>query len=100
MGLEPYLPIDKDSPKPFRLLVHTSMPESSISPFLTKLNETCKQEGIKLGSYPKWNAGVDVSLIGNDLDRLLELGREVEKELKGEIVSKGKVGDGQDQEEK
>lgn len=93
MGLEAYLPIDKDSPKPFRLLVHTKMPESSISPYLNRLNEICKKEGIKLGSYPKWNAGVDVSLIGNDLDRLVELGKDVEKELDAKIVSQGKVGE-------
>jgi len=42
---------------------------------------------------PQWNNGVDVSLIGNDLERLQELGREVEKEVEGTITSQGKIGE-------
>lgn len=72
------------------------MPESSIAPFLTKLQEKVKGENIvrsirqgawkgtdacgmqRVGSYPKLHAGVDVSLIGKDNDRLKELGEEGE----------------------
>lgn len=92
-GMEKYTPIDPNRPRPYRLLVHTKWPESNISPFLVKLTERCKAEGIKVGSYPKWNNGVDVSLIGNDLERLQELGREVEKEVEGTITSQGKIGE-------
>ncbi|KAM0756457.1 Molybdopterin binding protein [Meredithblackwellia eburnea MCA 4105] len=66
------------SSKPFRLLIHTELPESSIAPFLTKLQERVKKELVRVGSYPKLNQGVDVSLIGQDLDRLKELSSEGE----------------------
>lgn len=65
-----------------------------------------------MGSYPKLFAGVDVSLIGKDAARLDELAQEgtltrltclasdltsphdtVVKELKGEVVSQGKIGE-------
>ncbi|EPQ27734.1 uncharacterized protein PFL1_04871 [Pseudozyma flocculosa PF-1] len=92
-GLEQYIPIDPNRPRPYRLLIHTRLPESNISPFLVKLTEKCKPEGIKVGSYPKWNNGVDVSLIGEDLGRLQELGKEVEREVQGTILEQGKVGE-------
>lgn len=60
---------------------------------MIKLTDRCKEEGIKVGSYPTFGIGVDVSLIGTDLDRLQELGAECEKELDGQIVAKGKIGD-------
>lgn len=34
------------SEKPHRVLIHTEMPESSIAPFLSKLSERVKKEGI------------------------------------------------------
>ena len=75
---------------------HNSMPESSIAPFLTKLQDRVKAENIvsrfdgalapielislprhqRVGSYPKLHAGVDVSLIGKDNDRLITLADE------------------------
>lgn len=80
------------SSKPFRLLVRTSMPESNIAPFLTKLQARVKAEGINVGSYPKLQQGVDVSLIGKDEPRLHELAQEVVKELDGELLAAGKLG--------
>lgn len=44
-----YIPLPPDSSKPFRLLMHTEMPESSIAPFLTELSERTKGEGIRVG---------------------------------------------------
>lgn len=74
-------------------LLPCQLPESSIAPYLEKLNTRCKQENIRLGSYPKFQGGVDVSLIGDDLNRLQELGEEVEKELDAKIVASGKLGE-------
>lgn len=68
------------------------MPESSIAPFLTTLQERVKKEMIRVGSYPKLMQGVDVSLIGKNESRLKELAEEVVKELKGELVAQGKLG--------
>lgn len=47
----------------------------------------------RVGSYPKFSKGVDVSLIGTDQSRLGELAEEVVKELDGEIVAQGKLGE-------
>lgn len=87
-----FVELPPSSEKPYRVLVHTDMPESSISPFLSKLHERVRKEGIRVGSYPKLRVGVDVSLIGKDESRLLELAREVEQELKGSLVAHGKIG--------
>ncbi|GAA5937076.1 flavin adenine dinucleotide pyrophosphatase [Sporobolomyces koalae] len=88
-----FIKLPRSSEKPFRVLVHTEMPESSISPFLTKLHERVRKEGIRVGSYPKIRLGVDVSLIGKDENRLLELAKEVEQELNGKLIAKGKLGE-------
>ncbi|GAA5943466.1 hypothetical protein JCM10213_005492 [Rhodosporidiobolus nylandii] len=87
-----YIPLPPSSEKPFRVLIHTKMPESGIAPFLTKLAERVRKEGVRVGSYPKLLAGVDVSLIGKDLGRLEELAQEVVQELQGELVAQGKLG--------
>ncbi|KAK0533238.1 hypothetical protein OC842_003022 [Tilletia horrida] len=93
-GFTPYIPIDKDAPRPYRVLVRTLQPESSIAPFLTKLVERVKAEGIKIGSYPKiFPSSVEVSLIGTNLDALKKYADEVAKEVEGEVVASGKLGD-------
>ena len=46
-------------------------------------------------SYPKMFQGVDVSLIGKSEERLKELSEQVVKELNGEVVSTGKLGEDQ-----
>lgn len=52
ISLTPYLPLPPDSAKPFRLLVFTEMPESSIAPYLTELHQRERKNGIRCGSYP------------------------------------------------
>jgi hypothetical protein len=49
------------------------------------MTDKCKAEDIKVGSYPSFGVGVDVSL--------QELGAECEKELDGKIVAQGKIGE-------
>lgn len=92
-NLEPYVPIDPNRPRPYRMLIHTKRPESNITPFLIELTNKCKAEDIKVGSYPNFGEGVDVSLIGTNFDRLKELAAEVEQAVDGKIVAQGKVGD-------
>ncbi|KAK4052078.1 hypothetical protein OIV83_002372 [Microbotryomycetes sp. JL201] len=91
--LSRYVPLPPSSEKPYRWLIHTKQPESNIAPFLTSLQQRVKEEGIRVGSYPKLFAGVDVSLIGKDEGRLSELSQEVVKELQGEVVAQGKLGE-------
>ena len=66
-----------------RLIIATQEPESVIAPFLTKLQKRVEDQGIKVGSYPKWQGGVKVSLLGRDRERLELLVEEVEKGIKG-----------------
>lgn len=53
------------------------MPESSIAPFLTELSQRVKSEEIRVGSYPSFGGGVTVSLLGQNTERVKELGEEV-----------------------
>jgi molybdopterin-biosynthesis enzyme MoeA-like protein len=46
----PYLPLPPASSKPYRRLVKTQRPESSIAPFLTALQAEVKAEAIRIGS--------------------------------------------------
>ncbi|SNX88116.1 related to 3^-phosphoadenosine 5^-phosphosulfate sulfotransferase (PAPS reductase)/FAD synthetase and related enzymes [Melanopsichium pennsylvanicum] len=91
-GMEQYIPLDPNRKRPYRVLIHTRLPESNISPFLVQLTEKCKPLGVKVGSYPKWNNGVDVSLIGHEWETLKDLIPEVEKEVNGEVVEQGQLG--------
>ncbi|KAL7424886.1 hypothetical protein Q5752_000572 [Cryptotrichosporon argae] len=93
LSLTPYLPLPPASAKPFRHLIFTSKPESVIAPFLTELQARVKKEGVRVGSYPYLYQGVHVSLIGHDVERIKELGREVAAEIDGKVVSEGKLGE-------
>ena len=89
------------------------MPESNIAPYLTALQKRVHSEGVRVGSYPSFQQGVTVSLIGRDEERLLELGQEVclvyvtrnrrlvepivlkvVQEIQGEVVDTKRVGEG------
>ncbi|BEJ14076.1 hypothetical protein CspHIS471_0312500 [Cutaneotrichosporon sp. HIS471] len=67
-------------------------PESKIAPYLTELQARVKKEGIRIGSYPYLYKGVHVSLIGHDVERVKELGKEVAEKLEGEVMSEGTLG--------
>lgn len=67
--------------------IPSSLPESSIAPFLTALQERVKDDGVRIGSYPFFGRGVCVSLIGLDEQSILALGKEVVKETDGYIVT-------------
>lgn len=103
--LAPLLPLPPPHERPFRHQIFTKyslasspstssyadalarLPESSIAPFLTSLQERVKNDGVRIGSYPFFGRGVCVSLIGLDKPSILELGEEVVKETDGYIVS-------------
>lgn len=84
--LQNYVPLPAQ--RPFRHMVFTTLPESSIAPFLTALQQRVKTEGVRIGSYPSFQKGVTVSLIGNDETRVRELGVEVCREIHGTVVTK------------
>lgn len=81
-GLEQYIPLDPNRQRPFRHLIHTSMPESSISPFLVKLTDRMKAEDIKVGSYPKVSTlSLPLRTLNQRLGMRLVLGRAYEHRL-------------------
>ncbi|KAI0685922.1 MoaB/Mog domain-containing protein [Cerioporus squamosus] len=86
-GLAAYLPLPPPSERPFRQQIFTSLPESSIAPFLTSLQARTKSAGVRVGSYPLLSKGVYVSLIGRDVAAVKEIAEEVAKELQGRLVS-------------
>ncbi|OXC84411.1 molybdopterin binding domain-containing protein [Cryptococcus neoformans] len=92
LALTPYLPLPPASSKPFRHLIYTGKPESAIAPYLTELQARVKKEGIRIGSYPYLYQGVHISLIGHNIERVKELGREVIQEVDGKVVAEGKLG--------
>ncbi|KAJ9110727.1 hypothetical protein QFC20_002768 [Naganishia adeliensis] len=92
IGLTPFLPLPPDAAKPFRHLIFTEEPESSIAPFLTELHNRERKNGVRVGSYPMLYKGVHVSLIGLDEGRIREIGQEVAEKLNGKVVEAGKQG--------
>ncbi|KAH9043604.1 putative molybdopterin binding domain-containing protein [Lactarius hengduanensis] len=79
------------SERPFRHQIFTSLPESSIAPYLTSLQKRVKEEGVSVGSYPLIRKGVYVSLIGQNEDRIRELGKEVEVNIQGKVVTEQEI---------
>jgi len=86
-GLTPYLPLPPPHERPFRQQIFTSLPESSIAPFLTELQARTKGDGIRVGSYPLLSQGVYVSLIGQDRDAIAAVAKETAEKLDGRLVS-------------
>lgn len=84
MGLKPLIASNvPPGRRQHRLIIATEEPESVIAPYLTELQKRVAEEGIKVGSYPKWKDGVKVSLLGRNLARLEELIEEVEAGING-----------------
>lgn len=90
-NLKPFLSLPPEEERPLRLQVFTTMPESSIAPFLTDLQKRVQPEGIRIGSYPVIQKGVYVSLIGANRDRVHTLGIEVERGVQGRVVSEAEA---------
>lgn len=68
----PFLGLDPARPRPIRRLVQCSIPESALAPLLERFTSAGERDGVRVGSYPRWGAGVHLSFIGSDaavLDR-------------------------------
>ncbi|KAH9990244.1 Molybdopterin binding protein [Russula compacta] len=90
-GLKAFLPLPPASERPFRHQIFTPLPESSIAPYLTELQNRVKEEGVRVGSYPQFMKGVFVSLIGRNEGRIRELGKEVEERIQGRVVTEQEI---------
>ncbi|KIY69017.1 Molybdopterin binding protein [Cylindrobasidium torrendii FP15055 ss-10] len=89
-ALTPFLPLPPPSERPQRIQIFTSRPESLIAPYLTTLQDTLKDQGVSVGSYPVLGKGVFVSLIGRpEASRTVNLddiAHQVAENLDGELV--------------
>ncbi|WFC98757.1 hypothetical protein MYAM1_001489 [Malassezia yamatoensis] len=83
LAYQSYLNLDPTTRRPIRCLIQVSQPESALSPLLERLTHEGKQEEIRVGSYPKWNAGVHISLIGYDQETINKYAEQVIKETGG-----------------
>ncbi|KAI0772958.1 Molybdopterin binding protein [Trametes elegans] len=86
-SLAPFLPLPPPSARPSRTQVFTSLPESTIAPFLTALQARTQAAGVRVGSYPLLGKGVYVSLIGPDAGAVRALAEEVAREVEGRLVT-------------
>ncbi|KAI7861808.1 MoaB/Mog domain-containing protein [Spinellus fusiger] len=70
----------------YRLQIETSQREGDIAAYLAMLQERVKEQGIKIGSYPKWGSSsggtsVVVSIVGIDKEALQALQKEIHKKI-------------------
>lgn len=68
----PFLGLDPSRARPIRRLIQCNIPESALAPLLERLTSAGERDGVRVGSYPRWGAGVHLSFIGSDatvLDR-------------------------------
>ncbi|CCF48447.1 uncharacterized protein UHO2_07035 [Ustilago hordei] len=85
-AMRDHMRLDANRCRPYRVLMHRRLRESNISPLLVKLSEKCREMHIKVGSYRKWNEGVQVSLIGKDWSELEKLIAEVQEAVQGKLI--------------
>ncbi|KAF1992663.1 Molybdopterin binding protein [Amniculicola lignicola CBS 123094] len=71
-----------------RILFSTPLPESAVAEYLTHLAAKVKEQGISVGSYPRWGKSRNtVTLVGRDADYMETLVLEVEEAVQGRRVS-------------
>ncbi|RQM04540.1 hypothetical protein DH86_00004443 [Scytalidium sp. 3C] len=88
-GLKPLLTPRLEDPEKgiYRILISTPMPESEVAPYLTELAAKVEPQGVKVGSYPRWNKSTNtVTLVGRDEEYLKSLIPEVAENVKGRQV--------------
>ncbi|KAI9683560.1 MAG: hypothetical protein M1829_004863 [Trizodia sp. TS-e1964] len=86
-GLKPLLLprlTDPEGKGTYRMLFSTPLAESAMAPFLTELAAKVEPQGVKVGSYPRWEqARNTVTLVGSNLQYLESLISEVEQGIEG-----------------
>ncbi|KAK2737421.1 hypothetical protein FQN57_007511 [Myotisia sp. PD_48] len=102
-GLKPVvLPrlLDPEGKGMHRLLFATPLYESTVAPYLTELAKRVEPKGVKVGSYPRWGKRRNtVTLVGTDLEFMLSLVEEVEKNVEGRRVEREDEDDPPEQDE-
>lgn len=90
-GLKPHiLPrlVDPEGNGIQRILISTPLPESAVAPYLTELAKKVEPQGVKVGSYPRWEKKRNtVTLVGKNKSLLDSIAPEVAQNVKGRVVT-------------
>ncbi|KKY36868.1 putative molybdopterin binding domain-containing protein [Diaporthe ampelina] len=89
-GLKPHLLprlVDPEGKGIYRVLISTPMAESAVATYLTELATKVEPQGVKVGSYPRWEKKRNtVTLVGKDRAFLDSIKDEVAQNVKGRVV--------------
>ena len=89
-GLKPRLVprlTDPEGKGIYRLLFSTPLAESEVASYLTDLAGRVEPQGVKVGSYPRWQKKNNtVTLVGRNKDLMDSLVSEVETNVRGKKV--------------
>ncbi|KUI55214.1 hypothetical protein VP1G_02464 [Cytospora mali] len=89
-SLKPYiLPrlVDPEGKGIYRVLISTPMAESAVATYLTELAKKVEPQGVKVGSYPRWEKKRNtVTLVGRNRELLDSIKEEVAQNVQGRVV--------------
>ncbi len=90
-GLKPHiLPrlTDAEGKGPARILISTPMAESAVAGYLTELAAKVEPQGVKVGSYPRWEKDHNtITLVGRNRELMESLVPEVCSAVQGRRVA-------------
>lgn len=79
--------VDPEGKGIYRVLISTPMAESAVATYLTELAAKVEPQGVKVGSYPRWEKKRNtVTLVGKDREYLDSIKAEVAKNVNGRVV--------------
>ena len=79
--------VDPEGKGIYRVLISTPMAESAVATYLTELAAKVEPQGVKVGSYPRWEKKRNtVTLVGKDRAFLDSIKDEVAQNVKGRVV--------------
>lgn len=79
--------VDPEGKGIYRVLISTPMAESAVATYLTELAAKVEPQGVKVGSYPRWEKKRNtVTLVGKDREYLDSIKDEVAQNVNGRVV--------------
>lgn len=80
--------VDPEGKGIHRILISTPMAESAVATYLTDLAKKVEPQGVKVGSYPRWEKKRNtVTLVGRDWEFLESIAPEVAENVKGRVIT-------------
>ncbi|ROT40766.1 molybdopterin binding domain-containing protein [Sodiomyces alkalinus F11] len=89
-GLKPVIVprlTDPDGKGLARVLISTPLPESAVADYLTQLAAKVEPQGVKVGSYPRWEQNGIVTLVGRNHEYIESIVPDVVEGVKGRRVA-------------